>query len=419
MFDSGIIGVAIGLILVYFLLSLLCSGINELVEAFLRRRAKYLEGAIIDLLGLHLKDELYQHSIVEDLYSQKGRPIPEDHVPDKQRRKPSYIPAATFSKALQAILADGSARLTAEIDAAGDTLRVDATTGFRKDQEIQIHAERMRIVAVRMIEPTRVEKKKRGEKETGELEPAGELTVARGVNGTVEPHGKGARVTRARSGLPSTDLLDDLRTTIEGLRSGKLRETLGGLLTIAGPNLDQWRAEVEAWFDKKMERVSGWYGRRTRWWLFLYGVVIVVVLNADTALFARTLWGDATLRDAIVAQAETVAGGEGTQAPCEDASCVAERLQAVKALGLPLGWPDLRVADWGSDDKYADEKRVPHSTAEGALKVFGLLLTAAALAMGAPFWFDLLNKVSNIRATGRPPTPSSDESIEGGGTATP
>jgi hypothetical protein len=37
-------------------------------------------------------------------------------------------------------------------------------------------------------------------------------------------------------------------------------------------------------------------------------------------------------------------------------------------------------------------------------KVFGLLLTAIAISLGAPFWFDLLNKVISIRAAGRSPS---------------
>ena len=38
-------------------------------------------------------------------------------------------------------------------------------------------------------------------------------------------------------------------------------------------------------------------------------------------------------------------------------------------------------------------------------KFTGLLATVLAIMMGAPFWFDLLNKISNLRGTGsRPPT---------------
>jgi len=79
MLNSGVLGLVIGLVLVYFLLSLLCSGISELVEAFLRRRAKFLEGGIVDLLGHHLKAQLYDHPLLETLYPQTGVPTTEDN----------------------------------------------------------------------------------------------------------------------------------------------------------------------------------------------------------------------------------------------------------------------------------------------------------------------------------------------------
>jgi len=272
MLDSGIVDVAIGLMLVYFLLALVCSGINELVEAFLRRRSKYLEGGIVDLLGIDLKRQLYEHSLLEGLYPQRGRPISDESVPDDKRKKPSYIPSTTFSQGLAAILTEGSARLTVGVDEPADTLDVDSTIGFRAGHMIQVHVEKMRIEEV--------------------LEHG--LRVTRAQGGSVlAAHQRGAKLTRFRDRPPDTDaLLADLRATIGELRSGRLREALGSLLTTVESNLDLWRKEVEAWFDKKMDRVSGWYGRRTRWWLFAYGIVIVVVLNADTALVARTLWSD-------------------------------------------------------------------------------------------------------------------------------
>ena len=43
-------------------------------------------------------------------------------------------------------------------------------------------------------------------------------------------------------------------------------------------------------------------------------------------------------------------------------------------------------------------------------KITGLLATILAIMMGAPFWFDLLNKISNMRSTGaKPPVASSEE----------
>jgi hypothetical protein len=217
-------------------------------------------------------------------------------------------------------------------------------------------------------------------------------------------------VTRPRDEVPdSSAILEELLPAINQLPSGRLREALSGFLTAGGVTLDKWREGVEAWFDEKMDRVSGWYGRRTRWWLLLYALFIVIFLNADSVLFARTLWRDATVREAVVGQARVVTESDGQQTPCEDPSCVANRLKDVKALQLPLGWPDAQIGDWGTSPAYGDDERVPHDAAEWWVKLLGLALTAAALTMGAPFWFDLLNKVTNLRATGPPPTPSNTD----------
>jgi hypothetical protein len=39
-------------------------------------------------------------------------------------------------------------------------------------------------------------------------------------------------------------------------------------------------------------------------------------------------------------------------------------------------------------------------------KAIGLAMTAFAVSFGAPFWFDLLGRIVNLRATGpKPPRP--------------
>ena len=43
-------------------------------------------------------------------------------------------------------------------------------------------------------------------------------------------------------------------------------------------------------------------------------------------------------------------------------------------------------------------------------KFIGLLISILAVSMGAPFWFDVLNKLVNIRLSGTRPEPSSDTS---------
>jgi hypothetical protein len=43
------------------------------------------------------------------------------------------------------------------------------------------------------------------------------------------------------------------------------------------------------------------------------------------------------------------------------------------------------------------------------VKILGLLVTVLAISLGAPFWFDLLNRLVNLRSTGKPPDPRRPE----------
>ena len=65
------------------------------------------------------------------------------------------------------------------------------------------------------------------------------------------------------------------------------------------------------------------------------------------------------------------------------------------------GWIDPMIN--GKKDPFADE-RFP-STAQGwAWKLMGLLLSALAVSLGAPFWFDTLSKFMNVRTAGKVPS---------------
>lgn len=104
-FGSTILEVAIGLVFVYLLLSLLCSAINEYIEAKLNNRAKDLQRGIKLLLNENaaktkgsaadgnttqsggLATMLYEHPLVKALYRDANR-------------LPSYIPSRTFALAL-------------------------------------------------------------------------------------------------------------------------------------------------------------------------------------------------------------------------------------------------------------------------------------------------------------------------------
>ncbi len=86
LFGSTMLEVAIGMIFVYLLISLLCSAFSELIASILKLRAKDLERGIQRLLSnQQIAESFFNHPLIKPLY---------------ENRKPSYIPARTFSLAL-------------------------------------------------------------------------------------------------------------------------------------------------------------------------------------------------------------------------------------------------------------------------------------------------------------------------------
>jgi hypothetical protein len=191
--------------------------------------------------------------------------------------------------------------------------------------------------------------------------------------------------------------IDDIRAAIKALPGDSdIRRTLLILLDEAKSDLGNLQKGIETWFNNAMDRVSGWYKRRTQVIVFVIAVIVTSVANADTIQIAKTLANDAALREALVAQAQEFAKnpppasqGAGAQ-PQTDTSAgariIRENAVTLKNLGLKLGWQDESRAqiDWVS-------------------KIFGLLLTALAVSMGAPFWFDMLNKIISVRSAGKEP----------------
>ena len=191
------------------------------------------------------------------------------------------------------------------------------------------------------------------------------------------------------------------------LRNEQLRALLQALLADAGDDVERFRRRVEAWYAEEMDRLSGWYKRRTKWFLLAWALGLAVALNVDALLITRTLWTDATLRNVVVAEAQrtatpSTAAGQASGEPCPIAptgagtpdplDCVAARVNQIRALQLPVGWASGRA-----------DARVPHDTGGWALKLVGLAVTALAGMQGGQFWFDLLGKLVNLRLTGPPP----------------
>ncbi len=314
--------VAIGFVALFFLLSTVCSAINEGIANMLGWRARTLEDAIRSLVGEPRAKEGWR-KLLKGGWRRIGRlaqPQAEaekeltltlfDHWrikglvrnPDsrwRRRARPSYLPPRAFSLALAETLAQRP-----PTDGAND----EKSPWEQTDDEI--------------------------------------LT----------------RVTRILEELPE----------------GQLRSLVNKAAHNAHESLEGFRTQVEHVFDDSMERASGWYKRKVQTALLVIAAVVAIGLNIDTVRVATVLWNDQPLRTAVA----TRAAAQGTP---EDAAAAVDEISQLK---LPVGW--------GAN--------APDNV---LFAIPGWLITIAALNLGAPFWFDLLSRLSRLRGSGVPERPRS------------
>jgi hypothetical protein len=138
--------------------------------------------------------------------------------------------------------------------------------------------------------------------------------------------------------------------------------------------LAEYRGNVEAWFDTAMTQATFLYRKYASIIALAVGFGIAMIFNVDSIYIVKQLWRDPTLRQAIVAQAENINPEESFSV-----SAIQDKLNE---LSLPVGW---------------NEVSTPQDFQGWLLKTLGILLTGSAASLGAPFWFDVLNKMLGLK----------------------
>jgi hypothetical protein len=320
-FGSEVLDVAIGIVLVYALLSVVCSSVHELLEAFLKNRAADLEKGVRELLGGDNSwvKALYEHPLVFGLF-------PGDYVAGHLANLPSYIPARNFALAVMDLVA-----------------------------------------------------------------PADAMGPGSGVGGATPPN---ANVTSFSPALPGLR-----QSLVTSTLPDKPRRALLTLVDAAGSDPAKSRENIEAWFNSAMDGVSARFKRRTYLAITLIGLVVAVLTNADSIRIVNQLTTDKAVRQSLVNASQEYAKASSSPAGVD------ATLQQIRTTGLPLGWVRSSTS--------ADPRGFPEDPNGWLRKLLGLLLTVAATSMGAPFWFDLLNRFVVVRSTIKPHEKSGEESAKG------
>ena len=191
----------------------------------------------------------------------------------------------------------------------------------------------------------------------------------------------------------------------EVLDTAAVAQAIDVAIRMNGGDPARVQLEIESWFNSGMDRVSGWYRRRTQRIILWVGFLLALACNVNTIGLAQSLAQDQGLRDAMVAEAQrTIEAGT----PKADRTAVAAARQQLQDVGLPIGWNQERLEALRPSASWLWAGSI-------AQLLLGCWLTALAISLGAPFWFDVLNRMMVIRSTVKPHEKSPEEPSQDGG----
>ena len=357
-----VLDIAIGLVLVYTLFSIICLALYEIWSRIWGIREEILYIFIHRLIpDCDLMEDFLRNSLIKPLALPKysGAKI-----------RPSYIPSETFALAFVQVIAKKS-----------------GYTGLSEHSDI----------------PSKVESKPDKTKE-------GSATTETQRSKAIEKFLSHIKVKENKDKIECPKLMDSIQALFANANSMK-----------------EAYKNIENWFDAVMERSIGLYKRKSHSFMLIFGFIMAVCMNIDSISIVHSLYDDQTLRNdtfaaatefvkdpdikkVVDAQREASAAAEKSEGDeaSEVSSLILENQKAMDALtniseklqkqGLPLGW---------------QKDQFPPKPEEVPLKLVGFIITALCISLGAPFWFDLLNRFVNLRTSGKAPKPSAGKDKAG------
>jgi hypothetical protein len=208
----------------------------------------------------------------------------------------------------------------------------------------------------------------------------------------------------------------DLRSAIQRLPESDVKSVLWTLAQSADDSIDKLSKGLSHWIDRSLTVLGEGYKRRVQVLSFCLGLVMAIGFNIDTLWVTQRLYRDKELRESIAMAAEQFSDKTSREAfdrcrqmppeqrmktpecaPIEGmADAFAKRAETFGK--LPIGWESAKqFRTYGLPSQEG-------GIASWFARVLGWLLTALAVSVGAPFWFDLLNRFVNIRSSIRKPS---------------
>jgi hypothetical protein len=185
--------------------------------------------------------------------------------------------------------------------------------------------------------------------------------------------------------------------------------------------IELFRSKVENWYDSSMDRLTDALKKKySRPATFVMAVLVTLLLNADSIAISRYLYSNPEARAKLSEQATKDLNDGSLQ---QSLSRLQQSQNLTKQDSLTIQQIETNISERVTDLKTARqslEDAIPLGWNSNVFKttaghfsgwimlsrVVGWLATILAIMMGAPFWFDVLNKISNLRSTGKKPEES-------------
>jgi hypothetical protein len=217
--------------------------------------------------------------------------------------------------------------------------------------------------------------------------------VGQVVEALVTANGTAKSLTAAVKSLPG----EPATNRIKGL--------LDTFVTRANEDVDKFRKSVEKHFDEVMDRATGWIKRYSQTVALVASAVLVIGANVDTVKLVTSLASNPTAQAKTVEIAQQQLSAAKTVEPQvesgkteggitvdqakkpTDAASVAlnQAVSSMESAGLRFGWQDY-----------------PKGVKAWCTKIAGLLVSIFAISLGAPFWFDMLQRIMQVRSSIKP-----------------
>lgn len=188
-------------------------------------------------------------------------------------------------------------------------------------------------------------------------------------------------LVNSEDGKGETYTIESVKEKIEAsdLLPSEFKRTLLQSISESKGELERFKNDLGNWFDQAMLRISGIYKKHTQKALLLISFVVVFIFNVDSIALSKYFHDNPAQRKAMVEKIDRL---------------VTDSFADMESYQLPLGWET--------------EVFPRHKSSSGKLiwilsKISGLFLSTLLISIGAPFWYDVLNKLVRLRSAGALP----------------